>query len=180
MVLRRVRNVLLAAGTLLLAAGIVINLAPLGKSDAGGKGELVYCGPMAVVTLMKRVGGATSTTKELLKQVKEELAWWEYIPERVPFIGGATFPWGIVNVAKKEGLNGKVEVGQRGLYCGHPPFIALVLNADRKWHYVTVLDTQESYVLTNNGLLSTDKFLQQWRWSYYWGYTLISGTDREK
>ncbi len=174
--LRRMRNVLLGVGTLLLMAGVVINLAPLGKSDtSGSKGELAYCGPMAVVTLMKRVGGATPSTKELLNQVKEKLAWWEYIPESVPFIGGATFPWGIINVAKKEGFNGKAEVGQGWLYRGHSPFIALVLNADKRWHYITVLDMQEGYVLTNNGLLSTDKFLQQWRWSFFWRYTPTEG-----
>lgn len=174
--LRRVRNVLVAAGTLLLVGGLIITLAPLGKSDAGNnKEELGYCGPMAIVTLMKRVGGATSSSKELLKHVKGELAWWEYVPERVPFIGGATLPWGIINVAKKEGFDGAVEVGPRELYPGHPPFIALVLNAEKKWHYLIVLDAAEGYVLTNNGLISAGKFLQQWRWSWYWGYTLAGG-----
>ena len=123
------------------------------------------CGPAALACIVEHVNG--SDFSSTVKRIEKELAPWDHLPEQIPCVGGATFPWGICHAAEKEGIKGRMLVGSCELSQGQQPFIA-VIREEQGWHYVAVLEVQRNELVTNDGRQTIEDFLHKWRWSAYW------------
>ena len=154
--------------SLLLILGVIVVFAPMGRSTESESS----CGPRAIAALLQEKAGMSTEVDKASKRVESEFSCWDYIPKRMSLIGGATLPWGISHAMEREGLTGKMRVGIAELCPGQAPFIALILDSGKNWHYVAVLEVRDKEILTNDGLKSIDEFLEKWRWSWYWGYEL--------
>lgn len=172
---RRRRIKYLAVCGLLVSLGVTIYIAPMGRSDLQTG---TSCGPTAVAALMQEISAGSLNPDMTSEQIKAELRSWDYIPDRIPFIGGATFPWGIKHALETLGLSGRVEVGIDTPDEQEVPFVALILESGRQWHYVAVLEVGKDTVLTNSGAEPADEFFRKWRWSGYWRCNL-EHSDKE-
>ena len=162
MVLKKRSKVILTICGLLVVIGAIIFISPMGRTET----QNGSCGPRAVTALLQNIDIGAIDNEVTSERVKAEFRAWDYIPERIPFVGGATLPWGIKHVLEKMGLSGQVEFGLDLRSQQEIPFIALI--RDSQWHYVTVFEMGEDTVLTNDGRQSTDDFLGKWKWSGYW------------
>ena len=171
MLRRRIKKYLTACISLIIL-GTVICVAPMGRSDSHTGNS---CGPKAVAALIKEVSSEPLDSYATPEQVKAKLGSWDYISENMPFIGGATLPWGIKHALEQEGLSSEVRVGPRELCLQQYPFIALILQSETNWHYVVVLEVRDNTtILTSDGTIDSDEFLKKWRWSWYWGCHIVN------
>lgn len=155
----------LAVCSLLMILGVTIYIAPMGRSDLQTG---TSCGPKAVAALMEEISAESLHPGVTSEQIKAELRLCDYIPDKIPFIGGATLPWGIKHALETSGLSGRVEVGFDTPDKQEVPFVALILESGRQWHYVAVFEVGKDTVLTNSGAELADEFFKKWRWSGYW------------
>jgi len=162
---QRSKKYLAIFGLLVILGGIIF-IAPAGYSDVQTGNN---CGPRAVAALLQETSGRETNGSVTSELVKDELSIWDYIPNEVPLVGGATFPWGIKHALTKMGLSVQVEAGLDAFTTQDVPFIALVLESGGQWHYVAVFEIHKNMVLTNDGLQYTGEFFEKWRWSGYWG-----------
>ena len=123
------------------------------------------CGPRAIACIAEYTNGAAFNST--VKRVELELTPWECLPKGIPYIGGATFPWGICHAMEKEGTSGRLLIGSCELSPEQEPFIALI-REEQSWHYVAVTEVQDGELVTNNGHEAIEEFLDKWRWSGYW------------
>lgn len=123
------------------------------------------CGPGAVACIAEEMNG--SAFNNTVERVETELAPWERLPEKMPYTGGATFPWGICHAMEKERIKGGILIGSNELKSGQEPFIALI-REDQGWHYVAVLVVQGRELVTNDGHQRIEEFMDKWKWSGYW------------
>ena len=168
---RRIKKYLTACISLTILVAIIY-VAPMGRSDSHTG---FSCGPKAVAALIEEVSSGSLDSYATPEQVKAKLGSWDYISENLPFIGGATLPWGIKHALEKEGLSGEVRVGPREICAQQYPFIALILQSGTNWHYTVVLGvTDNTTILTSGGPMDSGEFLKKWRWSWYWGCHIVN------
>ena len=123
------------------------------------------CGPTAIACVVEQVNGGDFDS--MVERVEKELAPWDCLPEEIPYIGGATFPWGICHAMDEEGIEGRMLRGSPELSPGQEPFIALIREG-QGWHYVAVMEVQDGELVANDAHQSVAEFLDKWRWTGYW------------
>jgi hypothetical protein len=96
---RKIKKYLTVCG-LLVVVGAIVYIAPMGRSDLQTG---TNCGPRAVAALTQEVNVGASDSEVISEQIKTQLRPWDYIPDRISLIGGATLPWGIKHALEEKG-----------------------------------------------------------------------------